>query len=152
MSPRGVWGCSPKQLQSLQEVSGFILKFMRILHSVPSVSGALSVAHVSPLSNSTALPLPLPGKLLLLVFICLSWGFSYPVRAVSPGGCAPQWELRRRWWADAAGAVVPPALQEVASAANAQEEGLAGGEGGLEDPPSRERQGCGDTEASERQA
>lgn len=35
-------------------VSGFILKFMRILHSVPSVSGVCIFAHISPLSNSAA--------------------------------------------------------------------------------------------------
>lgn len=101
--PAGVWG--------------FILKCMRILHSLPceSVYGA----HIPPrpTSNSTS------EAARVCVFIL---GLFLQGLTVSPCRCALalQWEHRHRWWRDTEGAVVPSAVQE-ASVAHA-EEGLVG--------------------------
>lgn len=54
------------------------------------------------------------------MFICLSWGFSYPgPHCVTLG----LWELRHRWWGGTDGAVVPCAFKEVATVAHVEEEG-----------------------------
>lgn len=53
VTPRGL-GVQPEAAAEPAGSLGFILKFMRILHAVPSVSGVLSVAHMSPRRNSAA--------------------------------------------------------------------------------------------------
>lgn len=115
MSPRGVWGCSPQQLQSLQEslalssnACALYILFARI---------RFIRAHISPLSNRAA-----SGS--RSSCLCVYPGaFPAGPHCVTLGGCALVWELRHRWWRDAAGAVVPSAFQE-ASVAHG-EEGLA---------------------------
>lgn len=103
-------------------VSGFILKCMRILHSVPSKSGLL-LHTFTPLSNSAA-----SGSC-----SCLS---VYPgalppgPHPVTLGACAPVWELRHRWPGDAEGAVVPSPEASVAHV----ERGSVSGAQALGDP------------------
>lgn len=53
---------------------------------------------------------------------------------MSPGGVSFSAALRHRWWADAEGAVVPSAFQEMASVVHTEEEGLAGRAPGAGDP------------------
>lgn len=81
MSPRGVWGCSPKQLQSLRSLR-FYLKIHAHFTFCPLCIPFIA-AHISLLSNSTAL-----GSC-----SCLSvypGAFHTQVLTVSPGGCAFQ--------------------------------------------------------------
>lgn len=53
---------------------------------------------------------------------------------MSLGGVRVSVGLRHRWWADAEGAVVPSAFQEMASVARTEEEGLVGRAPGAGDP------------------
>lgn len=142
MSPRGVWGCSPEQLQSLQE---------------PRVLSENSCAFYIPLplypaSRRTRFPPEYQrclGK--LLVFICLSWGLSCAgAHRVTCGERARVEAAQMLGRCE--GTAVPSAFQEVASWPRQRRR--LGGEGPRPWRPSRwgRTVGCAGTEASEAQA